>query len=165
MQRLFPMAALVLAACSPSLDWREVREGTNLIATLPCKPDRGSRTVPLAGRDTELRMLGCDAAGMTFAVARAHAGEGSRVAQVRAHWQAASVANVAGKVVRESAFAPRGAADGTRLSVTGHGIDGRPLQSEAAYFARGNEVFQAVIYGPSIPPDAADAFFTGLRLE
>jgi len=58
----FPIlaAVLVLAACSPELNWREVRaDPTALTVLLPCKPDRGTRTVPLAGRDTPLNRLRC----------------------------------------------------------------------------------------------------------
>jgi hypothetical protein len=43
--------ACALAACSPTFDRREVRTGQGgLMAMLPCKPDKGSRTVPTAGR-------------------------------------------------------------------------------------------------------------------
>jgi len=34
-------AMALLAACSPTLNWREVRpEGTRLALLLPCKPDK-----------------------------------------------------------------------------------------------------------------------------
>ena len=75
-RRLHTAAALLLcltlAACAPELNWREVRtEPDSVRLLLPCKPDRGSRVVPFAGRDTELSLTGCDAAGLTFALASA----------------------------------------------------------------------------------------------
>ena len=56
---LLAAALLGLAACSPTFNWREVRvESAPLKAMLPCKPDRGSRAVPMAGRQVELQVLG-----------------------------------------------------------------------------------------------------------
>ena len=40
-----------------------------------CKPDKAEKVVPLGGRPTPLRLLGCDAGGATFAVAVAAVGE------------------------------------------------------------------------------------------
>lgn len=53
---------LLLAACNPVFNWREVRpDNTALTLLLPCKPDKAQRSVPLGGRPTELAMLACDA--------------------------------------------------------------------------------------------------------
>ena len=73
MKRTLPwVAALMLAACSPALNWRSVAlDGAALTATLPCKPDQATRTVELAGAPVELSMVGCDADGATFAVSHA----------------------------------------------------------------------------------------------
>lgn len=70
MLRLALAATLfTLAACSPTFNWREVRaESMPLKAMLPCKPDKGARTVPMAGRQVELQVLGCEAGGATFAL-------------------------------------------------------------------------------------------------
>ena len=38
-------------------------------ALLPCKPDRGSRPVELAGQKLMMHMVGCEAGGAMFAVA------------------------------------------------------------------------------------------------
>ena len=73
-------AVLALAACSPALNWREVRPAnTSLSLLLPCKPDKAEKIVPLGGQPTTLAMLGCDAAGATFAVAVADLGDPARV--------------------------------------------------------------------------------------
>ena len=67
---------LALAACSPAFNWREVRpENTRLSLLLPCKPDKAQKVVPLGGKPTVLSMLGCEAEGMTFAVAVARSEE------------------------------------------------------------------------------------------
>lgn len=58
MKRTLPwVAALMLAACSPALNWRSVPlDGAALTATLPCKPDHAVRTVEMAGLPVELAM-------------------------------------------------------------------------------------------------------------
>ena len=41
-------ATLTLAACSPALDWRQVRpDDTGVEAMFPCKPLSHARTVPM----------------------------------------------------------------------------------------------------------------------
>ena len=73
MKRTLPwVAALMLAACSPALNWRSVAlDGAALTATLPCKPDHAVRTVEMAGLPVELAMAGCEADNATFAISHA----------------------------------------------------------------------------------------------
>ena len=86
---------LVLAACSPALNWREVRiKGANLAAMLPCKPDEGSRVVPLGGKDIEMYMSGCDAADATFAVAHVKLAQAANVSEVVSQWRTATLGNM-----------------------------------------------------------------------
>jgi hypothetical protein len=59
-----------LLACTPTFNWRDVSfEQAPVTALLPCKPDRGSRQVPLAGQQLTMHMAGCEAGGAMFAVA------------------------------------------------------------------------------------------------
>ena len=81
-------ALLALAACSPAFNWREVRpENTRFSLLLPCKPDKAQKVVPLGGQATTLSMLGCDADGVTFAVAVADVGPG-RASCLRSRFRA-----------------------------------------------------------------------------
>ena len=58
---LLLLCLAALAACSPSLNWRSVRsEAHGLQMLLPCKPDKASREVRMAGTDLQLDMQGCD---------------------------------------------------------------------------------------------------------
>ena len=71
-QRLFTAVLLVpllavLAACTPTLNWREVSVGP-VHAMLPCKPDHGSRTVQLMDHDWQMYMTGCEAGGALYAI-------------------------------------------------------------------------------------------------
>ncbi len=63
-------ALCLLAGCTPAFNWRDVAfDGLPVSALLPCKPDRATRTVPLAGAPRQMVMAGCEAGGATFTVA------------------------------------------------------------------------------------------------
>ena len=64
--------AVLLAACSPSLNWREVRpEGSDAVMMFPCKPQRFARQVPLAGGKVEMHLSSCTVEGVTYALSDA----------------------------------------------------------------------------------------------
>lgn len=164
-------ALLALAACSPSLNWREVRpEGTRLNLLLPCKPDKAQKVVPLGGRATPLSMLGCDADGATFAVAVADVGDAAQAGPVLAQWQALTLANMkaAPASLQPLTLKISGAAAGlavSRVQAQGQRADGAAVSTQAAYFAQGSQLFQVVMYAPTIAPEVAETFFSSLKLE
>jgi hypothetical protein len=158
-----------LAACSPTFNWREVRaEPTALKAMLPCKPDKGARSVPMAGREVSLQVIGCDTGGATFAVMFADLGDASRLGEVLAQWKAASLSNMRGTSAQETPFRPPGALalpQSLQVVASGQRPDGTQVQSQAAYFAQGSHVFQAVIYTGQLKPEVAEPFFSGLKFQ
>jgi hypothetical protein len=164
-------AVLALSACSPALNWREVRpEGTRLQVLLPCKPDKAQKVVPLGGQATLLAMLGCEASGATFAVAVADVGDAAKAAPVLALWQALTLANMkaAPGSRQELPLRVPGASAQTplvRLQAQGQRADGSAVHGQAAYFAQGAQVFQVVLYAPKIAPEAAETFFSSLKFE
>lgn len=166
----FLSVLVLLVACSPTLNWREVRpEGTRLALLLPCKPDKAEKVVPLGGPATTLRMLGCDAGGATFAVAVADLGDASKAAPVLAQWQSLTLANMkAGPVPQVSPLKLPGAAalpPASLVKAEGRGPDGKPVSGQAAYFVQGPQVFQVVMYAPRIAPEVAETFFSSLKFE
>ncbi|MHB1125194.1 MAG: hypothetical protein ACYC0T_21095 [Ramlibacter sp.] len=106
---MFPsltMAALAgaatLAGCSPALDWREVRlEAAPLKIMMPCKPEKGSRQVTMDGRPVALDALACEAGGSTFTILSADIGGPASADAALRQWQAASLATMRGRTVRE----------------------------------------------------------------
>lgn len=158
-----------LAACSPSLNWRKVQpETASLSLLLPCKPDRAQREVPLGGRPTVLSMLGCEAEGATFALSVADIGDASQAAAVLAQWQSLTLAHMRAGAPSVSAVKVSGAAVApppVRVVAQGQQADGSSVQGQAVYFARGSQLFQAVIYAPRISAEAADTFFASLAFE
>jgi len=162
---------LALGACSPTFNWRELRlDGTPLQALLPCKPESAVRPAPLAGTPTELHMHSCETGGLRFAVAWADVGDATQVPTALAAWRSASLQSI--RVTPTPADDPASrwpvnvAGATTVLGVRAQGLDpqGQPVQTRAAYFAHGTQVFQVAVYGVTLPDEAVDALFAGLRL-
>ncbi len=165
----------LLAACSPSLNWREYpMPPTRLQAMMPCKPEEATRAVPLAGHTVTMHLAGCDAGGASFLVGWATAEPPDQLGVLLGAWQDATLAQAgiptgpdgpAGK-----SFVPSGAValpQSVRLAAPGRRPDGQPLALQAAWFAGTGgatpRAFHAAVYGTPAG-DAADTFFAGLRL-
>ena len=158
---------LGVAACSPTFNWRQWRQdGTPLAALMPCKPDQATRPIPLAGAPVALHMASCETGGLTYALAWAEVGDATRATELWAQWPRAALASVR---ATESAAQPvslaiKGVEQVKALQVAGQDANGRATTMRAVWFARGTQVYQAAIYGPSIREDASTPFFDGLSL-
>lgn len=175
MNRTLPWAAaLLLAACSPALNWRSVPlEGAALTATLPCKPDHATRAVEMAGAPVELAMAGCEADGATFAISHAALSDPALADTALAHWRAAVLARVGdANVLSAQAFTAPGTLplpSAVRLVAQGRREDGRTVTVQGVWFARavGPQVrlYHAVVYSDKPRPEVAEALFAGLNLH
>ena len=165
-------ASLVLAACNPTFNWRELRpEGSSLLAMMPCKPESATRPVPLdGGAPMDLHMHSCDTGGLTFAVAWAELGDAARMPGALNGWRRATLAAV--QVDPAQADDPSttweaavpGATQTVGLRAVGRNHQGQAVQVRAVHFARGTQVYQAAIYGPAPGDEIAAVFFEGLKL-
>lgn len=162
-------AAALAAACTPTLDWREVRpEGSGALALFPCKPRHETRQVPLGGVHVAMTFHACSAGGATWALGFADVADPARVAGALDEAAAASARNL-------GAAAPEGLpasvpgmtphARARRLGLAGALPDGRPVQGEVAVFSKGTRVYQAVVVTPKPQRDAVQTFFGALRLD
>lgn len=165
------LIAVVLSACNPTFNWRELRpEGTPLEALLPCKPEMAERSVPLGGSPTVLHMHSCKTGGLTFALAWADAPDAGAVPAALTDWQRASLAAIRVDPALQADPAHRWSAkvSGSTLTqgiqVQGTDPQGQPVQARLVYFARGTQVFQAAIYGPALSDEVSTTFFDGLKL-
>lgn len=163
-------AGVLLVACNPAFNWREVRpDNTALSLLLPCKPDKATRTVPMGGQPTELAMLGCETSAVTFAIATATVKDASQMAAVLTGWQTATLANMKATGTGETMplKMPGASVQPSAVLVRAEGrrADGSAVQSQAAYFAHGAQVFQAVMYADKIEPDVRETFFSSLKLD
>ncbi len=156
-------------ACTPTLDWRDVRpQGAVLQALFPCKPDVHARQVALAAVVVEMILYACSAGGATYAVGFADIGNAQRVEAALAQLWAAAAGNIDAKgahavaPLRIEGMAPDGQA--VRQAFAGRLADGQQVQEQAAVFARGTQVYQVTMVGHQLDADAIETFFGALRL-
>jgi len=161
------MALAGSAACSPPLNWREFTpEGSGIVASFPCRPDRVERRVMLAGAGRQMALLACEAGGMTFALAFVDAADPAGVAATLAELRTIALRNVqagAPQVVpaQVPGMTPNAAA--LRLSAAGRLPDGAPVHTHAAFFTRGLRAYQATVIGAEPPLPAVQTFFDALK--
>lgn len=162
------LLGFVSIACSPTLDWREVRPaGAGLLALFPCRPSQDSRVVALGGAPLRLNLQSCQAGGASFALSFTDTLDPSAVAPTIEALRVAAAGNVAGQatVVADSAvpgMTPNPQA--RRIRIDGRLPDGTVVREELLLFVRGTVVFQATVLGPHLDPTAIDTFFEGFRL-
>lgn len=158
----------LLAACSPTLDWREVRvDGSPLIALFPCKPDRYERQVQVEGQAVRMRMQSCAAGGLTFSVSHFELADAAAVSPALRSLRRSMAANLgaADPALRDAAVVGANPQpEAGRTSIEGRLPDGRAARAEAVFFAAGARVHQASIVGDRPAGEAADTFFAGLRV-
>jgi hypothetical protein len=171
LRRLLLCATLLgamLPACTPALDWREVRvEGGQASALFPCKPKSQSRQAAIGGTPTRMTLLSCEADGHTFALAYADLGDPLRVGPALAEMAAALAVNLQAGPVRSAPLEVPGMTPGAqarRLWFDGRMPDGSPVAEQAALFAHGTRVYQAVVLGAR-PDAAAQTFLDSLRID
>jgi len=163
-------AAVALAACSPTFDWREARpEGSGVVALFPCRPHDQQRDVTLAGNVVSMRMHACSAGGAHFALATLDAGDPQRVTPELVALRAQLIANLGAPAVEARPWLLAGATpnpESVRLHLLGTRPDGSRVVADAAFFVRGFTLYQATVLGSGDTPghDAVDTFFGAIRL-
>ena len=159
---------LALVACSPSLNWREVRlPGGELKAMLPCKPDQATRRQSLAGYDIDLTMLGCEAEGGLYAISVVELTTPLQAHPIQAQWQTNLLATIQAQGAQRQAYAIRGAhaqPEALRLQAVGRSPEGRALTVQAVWFTRGNRLYHAALYAEQLTPEMSEPFFGGMEL-
>ena len=161
---------LLATACTPALNWREMTVGPMALhATFPCKPGQVEHRTQLApGREIVLHALGCETAGASFVVVYGDVGSAGDLADTLAKWKKASLLATKATVERQQPLDVAGAmglAESALLRTRGQTPDGRTVQSQAAYFARGTHVIQAAVHAPVLKAEMTEPFFAGLRFE
>ena len=173
MRRLFIACALctiaLLSGCGPALNWRTVAIGSTPLVTLfPCKPDATERTVPLAGAEQAMTMVSCHADGTTFAIGHARLTDPTQVGRALMQWRQATLAGL-GAVPSAVALQPAPGAPSLpgMLALQASRDPSRtpPQTLQGLWFARGPDVFAAMVFAPALKSEATEPFFSGLRLR
>jgi hypothetical protein len=162
-------ALLALGACSPTLDWRQVRpEGSPLQALFPCKPKTHARTVALAGAQVRMSLYACTTGGHTYALSLADTGDPAQVTPALRALREATANNLAAREPQASALQVPGMTpnpEAQRMRVSGTLPDGQAVVQVAGYFAHATTVYQVNVVGPNPPPEAVRTFFSGLQFR
>jgi hypothetical protein len=160
---------MLLAGCSPALDWREVRPAdTGAQLLLPCKPASHARELTLAGQKVRMVLHACRAADTTWAVAWAELDDPGRTAPALAELKSSAAANVGASRLQPLAGRTPGETpnpESGRYAVSGRLPDGQLVQGRLVLAARGPAVMQATALGPRPDETALDTFFDSLRLR
>lgn len=167
-RQLCGLAAAALAACSPALDWREVRpEGSGVTVLLPCRPSLQERTLPLAGRPVRLLLAACSAGGQTWGVAVADLGDPALVGPALDELRRAAARNIGAAEGRPLPLTVSGAtpaAQAGRVALEGRNPEGNAIREQVAVFAHGTRVVQATVLGEQLPAEGVETFFTSLKV-
>jgi hypothetical protein len=163
------LAACSALACTPTLDWREVRPaGSRAQLMFPCKPASHARQVTLAGASVEMSMYACSAGEATYAIAFADMVAPTHVTPALEELAHAArdhllpTAPPSSAPIRVQGMTPNDRA--ARWQIVGRLPDGRTLQEQAAFFAYGTRVYQATVVGERLDAEALETFFGALRV-
>lgn len=161
------LLSLLGTACSPELNWRELRfDEVGVLQLFPCKPVRQQRQVMLAGRKQVLVLQVCDAGGSSWALAHTldtAPDEVPAVLQAMAEAAHANLGAAAGVVQPQAVPGAAAHAVSGRYRFSGQSPDGRPLEAAVLLYARGAVVVQLTALGPRLAPEAVDTFLNAAR--
>ncbi len=153
------LLAFAVSACSPGLDWREVRpDGARALALFPCKPEVINRPAVAMG------LAQCKASDLSFALSWAEVPDPAQVApalqQMREALASKLIVSVPGvpKALQVPGMTPNVQALSQRLP-------GESQQAQVAVFSRGLRVYQVLMIGTRRNDAAWDAFIGSLKLD
>lgn len=163
------LLGVFLGACTPVLDWREVRvDDAALTAWFPCKPDRRVRDLHFGGVAVRMEMVACTADASTYAVSFLALQDAAAVTPMLEALRSAAITNIGGDPPRVGPFelsgmTPNRAAG--RLGLSGRMPGGAAVREQAAFFARGLRIYQASVIGAAPTAEAVEMFISSLEFR
>lgn len=155
--------ALLLVACSPKLDWREVRgSGAPFVVLLPAKPASYTRAVNLDGLQVSMTMTAAEVDKVVFAVGTAELPDAAEAPKALNAMKTALVRNIGGTIKQEKTSQDGAAAT---IDIEASGTESRVLL--ARFLAKDKRVYQLVMLGKegALSREAADTFFSSFKLN
>jgi len=147
-------SVLGLSACQPSLNWRNVQmPETTLSFELPCKPDKTTKPVSMAGQTLELSVVGCEAGDAVWAVMSAKLSADADCTELLKGWRQATLQNMRANQIEDATWMPArmtALPGALRLKAIGTTAKGEPVRAHAVWFAHlegdAVRVVHAVVY-------------------
>ncbi len=161
-------AALALFACSPGLNWREVRNAdARYLVLLPAKPASHARAVTLGELTVEMQMTAAETDELSFAVASARIEDAAQRQQALALMQQAMVKNIHGNTSQEKTLTLTDGTQATEIQASGVLANGRRMKLFARFATKEQRVYQAVAIGPEdrLTAEIAETFLTSFVLQ
>jgi hypothetical protein len=161
--------AILLAACSPKYDWREVRgAGAPFMIALPAKPATHARPINLDGIQVTMTMTAAEVDGVTFAVGTAELPEAAQARKALIAMKTALVRNIGGTIKQEKSSAIDAVPLTLEVEVGGPpsaSTAGQPRLLLARFLAKEQRIYQLVVVGneKAVSREAADTFFTSFK--
>lgn len=166
---LFWLALAGLGACSPTLNWREVRpEGSAARAWFPCRPVGHDRDVQLAGASVHMSLHACKAGDAVFGLGFADMRDAGKVTAALQELRESAARNLGTSA--DAVASPLTVAGMTpnpqsgQLRLAGRRPDGAAVQEHLAVFAHGTVVYQATVLGSTLDDAAVRVFVDGLQV-
>lgn len=163
-------AALLLGACTPRYDWREVR-GTGaapFVVLLPAKPSTLSHPIELNGTPLTMSMTAAKVGQVAFAVGSAELPDAGAAEAALDAMKSALVGNIGGTVRQQKTTPAAGAGHDRSLEIEAVGRAGdAPVLLAARFIAHRQYVYQVVLLGPekSITRDMIDTFLSSFKID
>jgi len=155
-------AVLPLTACSPGLDWREVRpEGADVLVMFPCKPTISAHP-PTRAEPVAMGLAQCEAAGQSFALSWAEVDDPAQLTAVLRQMRESLASKMSAR--RSEPYALQVPGMTPNIEAKQQSLIGAQEQAQVAVFTRGRRVYQAVMLGARPSAAAWDAFVNSLRL-
>lgn len=162
-------AALMLSACNPTYNWREVRgTAAPYSVTLPGKPASHSRPVNLDGTQVTMTMTAAEVDGVTFAVGSAELPDPAKARAALTAMKTALVNNIGGTVRQEKVSGPADAPTEIAIEAVGTpgpNTGGQPRLLIARFIAKDKRVYQVLVAGKekAVSREAVDTFLTSFK--
>ncbi|MEM5315761.1 hypothetical protein [Paraburkholderia sp. JHI869] len=165
-------AALTLAACSPTYDWRTIsNDASGYSIDMPAKPDKDERSIVVNGTPMRMRVQTAEVAGDVFVVGTLDLPDAQPATQQKAldFLRAGLARNVGAPTDAHAVAVPLaagGSVDGVEMRIAGKaGANGETRTIHARLVAKGARAYQVAIVGRSEPPvEQADQFFGSFKL-
>lgn len=162
---------IVVTACSPKFDWREIHDGNSSYTVLmPAKPSELSRNIQLGEQSVTMHMTATQIDGVSFAVGAAKMSDATTaqmtisiiknalIQKMAGHitHEKTSVANTDGKITFNDEFDAVSSAPNMTVS---------PTHMLGRLVARDAWVFQVLVVGPekNIDKNAVEIFLTSFK--
>lgn len=156
------LAAVVLAGCNPTYNWREHSNQDGRYKVLfPAKPATFTRPVDVDGLRVEMTMTAAEVKGATFAVGSAVAPDAARAQAALPAMRLALLRNIGAGDDQVPA-----AQDGSRVDASG-AVKGKPMRLHGRFETRGQRFYQVIVIGPAdaVPAEQVDQFLSSFTLQ